>query len=210
MYNDWRDLHGRVLKDFIIYLNRMCSNYILKGGTSLMLCYGLNRFSEDIDLDALHTTKGIEGIVNNFCQQNGFTYRMAKNTATVKRCFIHYSQDSKPLKIEISYRRNQIAAEEYTRSNNGILVYTIQRLLALKLSAYANRDKIRDLFDVVFICKNYWDLIPQALRIQAADAFEYKGIEHFDYLIKTQADELINTDVLCSDFLTVYSMLGLL
>lgn len=27
-------------------------NFILKGGTSLMLYYGLDRFSEDIDLDS--------------------------------------------------------------------------------------------------------------------------------------------------------------
>lgn len=56
---DWRIMHGNIIKSFILFLNSMSNQYILKGGTSLMLCYGLTRFSEDIDLDAL-CTKDIE------------------------------------------------------------------------------------------------------------------------------------------------------
>ena len=55
---DWRIFHGKVLKAFVLALNKKSNSYILKGGTSLMLCYGLTRFSEDIDLDAYHISKG--------------------------------------------------------------------------------------------------------------------------------------------------------
>ena len=44
-------LHKKVIIDFLNYLNSQTDQFILKGGTALMLCYGLNRFSEDIDLD---------------------------------------------------------------------------------------------------------------------------------------------------------------
>ena len=52
MYN--RKLHFEIIKDFLLYLNRVSKDYILKGGTSLMTCYGLDRFSEDIDLDGFN------------------------------------------------------------------------------------------------------------------------------------------------------------
>ena len=205
---DWRILHGKVLKAFILALNKKSNSYILKGGTSLMLCYGLTRFSEDIDLDAYYTSRGIEDIVNAFCQANNFTYRVAKDTNTVKRYMIHYGSN-KPLKIEISYRRKNIDSSEFTIIN-GILVYTISSILTFKLNAYNQRDKIRDLYDVVFICKNYWYCIPKTLQLQLVDSLSYKGLEHFDYLISTQQDELIDSVVLGNEFLDLYNRLGLL
>lgn len=205
---DWRILHGKVLKAFVLALNKRSNSYILKGGTSLMLCYGLTRFSEDIDLDAYHISKGIEDIVNAFCQANSFTYRVAKDTNTVKRYMIHYGSN-KPLKVEISYRRKNIDSSEFTIIN-GILVYTISSILTFKLNAYNQRDKIRDLYDVVFICKNYWSCIPKTLQLQLVDSLSYKGLEHFDYLISTQQDELIDSIVLGNEFLDLYNKLGLL
>lgn len=204
---DWRVMHGNVIKSFILFLNRKSNQYILKGGTSLMLCYGLTRFSEDIDLDAL-CSKSIEQIVNDFCRLNNYTFRVAKDTNTVKRYMIHYG-GSKPLKVEILYRRKIIEPCEYTIINN-ILVYNICSIMSFKLNAYNNRDKLRDLFDVVFIAKNYWNALPQSLRLQLVDALSFKGLEHFDYIIKTQSDELIDNSVLADEFLDLYNKLGLL
>lgn len=82
-------MHGNIIKSFILFLNSRSNQYILKGDTSLMLCYGLTRFSEDIDLDAL-CSKDIERIVNDFCRLNNYTFRVAKDTNTVKRYMIHY------------------------------------------------------------------------------------------------------------------------
>lgn len=205
---DWRIFQGKVLKAFVLALNKRSNSYILKGGTSLMLCYGLTRFSEDISLDAYHIIKGIEDIVNAFCQANSFTYRVAKDTNTVKRYMIYYGSN-KPLKVEISYRRKNIDSSEFTIVN-GILVYTISSILTFKLNAYNQRDKIRDLYDVVFICKNYWSCIPKTLQLQLVDSLSYKGLEHFDYLISTQQDELIDSVVLGNGFLDLYNKLGLL
>ena len=49
-----RELHKTVITNFLAFLNKSSDQFVLKGGTSLMMCYGLNRFSEDIDLDANH------------------------------------------------------------------------------------------------------------------------------------------------------------
>lgn len=208
MCNNWRDIHYNIIKNFLLELNNVCKNYILKGGTSLMMCYGLDRFSEDIDLDAFNTKAGIEKFVGNFCNRYGYTYRVAKNTDTVKRYMIHYG-GMKPLKVEISYRRKNISENEITIINN-ILVYNICNILILKLNAYNGRDKIRDLYDVTFICRNYWEIIPDVLKIQVQDALSFKGLEYFDMIIKTQSDELIDNNKLASDFLELYNSLGLL
>lgn len=209
MFNDWRDLHGNVLKDFLRYLNSYTHNYILKGGTSLMLCYNLSRFSEDIDLDALNTKQGIEPIVKKFCGINNYNYRVAKDTDTVKRYIIHYSESNKPLKIEISYRRRVIDPTEYCMIN-GFTVYKIESILGFKINAYNGRDKIRDLYDIVFICKNYWGSVSPLLRAQVADALTYKGLEHIDYLLKTQSDDLINKQVLENNALELFNDLNIL
>ena len=123
-------------------MNNRSKSYVLKGGTSLMLCYNLTRFSDDIDLDEFDYD--IEQIVRDFCTFNGFNYRVAKDTPTVKRYMIHYGGE-KPLKVEISYRIKEINFACETSIINGILVYNIQNILLMKLNAYSGRDKIRDL-----------------------------------------------------------------
>ena len=48
-------MHLEVMKDIISHMNNCSNNFILKGETSLMIAYGLDRFSEDVDLDSIDT-----------------------------------------------------------------------------------------------------------------------------------------------------------
>lgn len=205
--SNWREKHGQVIHDFLQFMNQNTEDFILKGGTALLTCYGLDRFSEDIDLDARR--KGIAAIVSHFCNQEDYTYRIAKNTETVQRFFIDYGSAEKPLKIEASYRRRHIPTTETTRIT-GISVYTIDALCVMKTNAYTSRDKIRDLYDLSFICNQYWDaLSPQTLAL-VRSAIEYKGIEQFDYIVREQRDDLIDNDKLAVGFLKMYERLDLL
>lgn len=203
---DWRIGHYNIISEFLTYLNCKSKNYVLKGGTSLMMCYNLTRFSEDIDLDGFSTD--IETIIDDFCKTNNYRYRIAKDTDTVKRYMVHYN-GKKPLKIEVSYRVKRISFGVETANINGILVYNIQNILTMKLNAYTGRDKIRDLYDVVFIGLNYWNLINEQLRFMFRDTLAFKGVEQFDYVIKDQSDELIDNDKLAEDFLNIWGKLGL-
>lgn len=203
---DWRIQHGKVIEEFLQYLNQRTDHYILKGGTALAQCYRLNRFSEDIDLDG--HGKMFMDICHEFAQQFGYECRDAKDTDTVKRCMIHYG-GIKPLKIEMSARRKSIPAEEVTKIN-GISVYTINTLALLKASAYQQRDKIRDLFDVTFIINNYYESLSTNTQFVLQNALEYKGLEHFDYITNNQQDELIDVNVLAEQFLAAYEAVGLL
>jgi predicted nucleotidyltransferase component of viral defense system len=204
---DWREQHGDVILSFVEHLNTNTDDYVLKGGTALYLCYGLDRFSEDIDLDG--RSKGLVAQVDSYCAENGYSYRVAKDTATVERCLINYGNDQHPLKVEASYRRGEMPESETTTIND-IKVYTIDQLCIMKTGAYEGRDKIRDVYDVAFICNNYFDkLSPQAVSSMRS-ALEHKGIVQLDYIVKTQPDELIDADKLADSFLDAYERLGLL
>ena len=112
---DWRPEHSKTIYAFLDYLNQNSNDFILKGGTALLTCYKLDRFSEDIDLDGKN--KGIEEIVKGFCDMSGFAYRIAKDTDTVKRYMVNYGNAGKPLKVEVSFRRKEIGTDETTRIN---------------------------------------------------------------------------------------------
>jgi predicted nucleotidyltransferase component of viral defense system len=204
---DWRIAHGKAIRDFLAYLNRESGDFILKGGTALLSCYHLDRFSEDIDLDG--RGGGLGEIVNGFCEKHGYTYRVAKDTDTVKRFMINYGNDSKPLKVEASFRRRNINPEE-TAKINGILVYKIDELCVMKTNAYSSRDKIRDLYDLSFICKTYFDELSDKTISFLRNAMEYKGVEQFDYIMREQKDELVDENKMVEDFLLMFDKLGLL
>ena len=203
-----RELHKTVITNFLAFLNKSSDQFVLKGGTSLMMCYGLNRFSEDIDLDANHKFQFFK-IVEQFCQRQIFEYRIAKDTTTTKRVFIHYDKDQyKPLKVELSLRTPVDFND--VKKINGILVYDINTLADLKIEAYSQRDALRDLFDVVFICKNYWKELNLQVQKHIIRAFSIKDLEYVDYLVNTQQDPLIDNESLANDFLDIFNELGLL
>lgn len=208
MNTEWRKSHEAVISSFLESLNEVSDDYVLKGGTSLMVCYGLDRFSEDIDLDSMNHG-AIRGIIDSFCKKNGYSYRISKNTDTTQRYFIHYGNEQKPLKIEISFRKKNIN-KEAIKKINGIQVYDINEICMMKLNAYIGRDKIRDLYDIAFITKNYWDNLMPLAKNALTNALEYKGLEHFDYIIREQKDELIDNNKLAEDFLNMFDSLGLL
>ena len=88
-------------------------------------------------------------------------------------------------------------------------MYNIQKIMLMKLNAYSGRDKIRDLYDVVFIGLNYWSLISEPLKFMLRDTLAFKGLEQFDFLVTDQEDELINNAELAAGFLKLWEKLGL-
>jgi len=211
---DWKARHGEVIREFMNNIsktmNKNSNEFVLKGGTALMLCYGLDRFSEDIDLDKNRGSGNFLKFVDAHCKQFGYVYRIAKDTNTVKRTFINYGGDYKPLKIEMSMRRKEIPDDEIT-TVNGIVTYTPDTLAEMKALAYQGRDAIRDLYDLCFLYNNYHkeQITPRTLSM-IQRSLSYKGLEQFDYLIHSQEDELIDNDKLMHDFLNMYDNLGLL
>ena len=132
---------------------------VLKGGTALMLAHGLDRFSEDIDLDA---KKGfsLEAAIKKGCARSGVNInalQIAKDTETTKRYFVDYDSEfgARRLKIESSMRENIKFSE--VEKINGVQVYSVGALIEQKIRATQGRDKIRDLYDLNFLLRNHSD-----------------------------------------------------
>lgn len=212
----WMQKQDDVIHTFLSYLNEQTDRYILKGETALYLCYDLDRFSEDIDLDGSRDRYGLddraENIVQKYCDNFGYTYRVAKDTPTVKRFFIHYQEeDAKtktPLKVEISYR--EIINPLATTVIDGIRTYDLNTIFIMKKGAYESRDTLRDLYDVSFLCATYWDELSASNQMGIADTFQRKGFEYFDYIVHIDDDPLIDKNRLTDHFLRAMDLSGLL
>ena len=200
--------HIEIMRDFLTELNKETDAFILKGGTGLLLAYGLNRFSEDIDLDG--EKRRLKGFIEQYSRKHDFSFRIAKDTPTIERFMLTYEPAiCKPLKIEISYRSRNIPAHTHHRVD-GIEVYTIDRICQLKTGAYQGRDKIRDLYDICFICDQYFDSLSDSAKEQLKDALTYKGFDYFDYVTSTQEDPLIDKNVLAESYVKMLETLDLL
>ena len=207
-YGEEKNRHYQVMREYLTYLNFNKDESVLKGGSALLMCYGLDRFSEDLDFDCASKRRMKESVVK-FCNDHNFEYRIAKDTDTVERYMIYYHGVEKPLKLEISHRRTNIPLSAITKIN-GICVYTIDQMAILKSSAYSNRDKIRDFYDMCFICNNYFDSLSENAKSTISVAFEYKGLEQYDYITREQSDDLIDEGKLLEDFLTACDKLGVM
>ena len=142
--------------------------YVLKGGTALMLAYGLDRFSEDLDFDVYSDFKGshkanLSSVLKNI-KENNFkvsNISIRKDTDTVNRYRLNYQNslnNEASLKIEISYRTS--LDRENAIFKNGIYVLPIEKIAGFKINSVLDmnndsRTKARDLYDANFIIKNY-------------------------------------------------------
>lgn len=142
--------------------------YVLKGGTALMLAYGLDRFSEDLDFDVYSDFKGshkanLSSVLKNI-KENNFkvsNISIRKDTDTVNRYRLNYQNslnNESSLKIEISYRTP--LDRENAIFKNGIYVLPIENIAGFKINSVLDinndsRTKARDLYDANFIIKNY-------------------------------------------------------
>lgn len=199
-------MHLNIIKDVILYINNVSTRFVLKGGTALMLFYNLGRFSEDVDMDSLD--KNFIKIVSRYVKERGYGIRVGENTELVKRVFIDYG-GIKKLKVEVSYRRSRIWQNEYVNID-GINVYSVQRLLAMKLHAFSSRSKIRDLYDICHIGLNYSQYIQGELYYILESTLAQEGLEKCDYLLNTQNDPLIDKNQLSDGVLELFGKLGLL
>lgn len=146
--------------DFMAEIARSVSDSptVLKGGTALLLIYGLNRFSEDLDFDSTKPLN-LDGRINDAAQKQNITIesiKLKKETPTTKRYIIFYESDegSGRLKIETSFRISEIPMQDITVID-GVKTYRIENLISQKLEALDGRSKVRDIYDVNYLTEKY-------------------------------------------------------
>ena len=180
--------HIRILNELCdCIFERSSQKLVLKGGTALMRSYGLNRYSEDIDLDGVSSPttdkREIFRIVQSFAEKHGFSSYIKKDTETVKRVMLSYDDKCDPIKVEVSYRPISIDDSQIDGDS-----YSVSEICIMKCASSSQREKLRDMFDRAFICINYFDeLTPQAKR-ELYDAFKYRGLAEVEASVQKLID----------------------
>ncbi len=152
--------HIDMMRDVAVELTQTAGeDLVLKGGTALLLAYGLPRFSTDLDFDCRRTNIDLKPGIERAAKRSHEAIRMLstkKDTATTRRHMLHYGDEgSQPFKIEVSYRDSDRIGEDDVALVDGIRVYKIEKLANLKIKALLNRTKARDIFDVSFLLNRY-------------------------------------------------------
>lgn len=175
---------------------------VLKDGTALLLCYHLQRFSEDLDFDL---TTELRGHINmeSICRagmaklaKQGIKISLAqfkepKKTDTTHRCRAIFSlgEGSPPLPLKIEISSRSIPDPSTLRQINGINVYSVAELARLKLLAAREvegrpyRTAARDLHDLAFIANQWEAELPDSVIADLEDFFSEP-----EYLMERYSD----------------------
>ncbi len=149
----------QILKD--IYADTTIGPVLgFKGGTAAYLCYGLNRFSVDLDFDLLDQTKEdhVYERIGIILEKYGIFRDMQKKRHTLF-FMISYEESLQNIKVEINRRESISKYETVSVLGISMLVMNKKDMFANKLLAMVDRigRTNRDIFDVWFFFKNNWD-----------------------------------------------------
>ncbi|MGA1842504.1 MAG: nucleotidyl transferase AbiEii/AbiGii toxin family protein [bacterium] len=169
---------------------RFLNNLIFGGGTMLRLCFGLNRFSVELDLWATqkcNTDKLYQDIKTYLAQY--YSIKDATQKFYTLLFEIRSADYPRSLKIEIRKQQKKVRTDQAIAYSKYSTIQVFMKVISLKdmmdaiIEAFLARKEIRDIFDIEFLFKKgiAMDVSPEILtRI-------LKGIDSFkkqDYTVK--------------------------
>jgi predicted nucleotidyltransferase component of viral defense system len=151
------DIYMReILKD--IFSHPLAQYLAFKGGTLAYMCYELDRFSTDIDIDLLDTAfeQQIIQVIHDVLVRKGDIKSFLVGKDLHRRIF-RYDVRSMNIKVELNKRKIQHNQYEMlTIHNYPIQCMTSRSMVTNKLVALYNRFYNRDLYDIhFFLSKKY-------------------------------------------------------
>jgi len=185
---NWKEDRLKIIKEILPALG---DNFYLKGGTALLFYYGLDRFSEDIDLDSTSTNMDITGKLKRLNHKD-WNLSIKKNTETVFRVMVNYGATNQngdyPLKIEISSRNKNLLREKFFKCENfdGVNVYSLDEILKMKIRAFDQRDKIRDFYDLAFYLKKNPEKFTEDMLYSFKEKMDYKDLDTLAILLNEE------------------------
>ncbi|MDE6660299.1 MAG: hypothetical protein K2J93_00560 [Anaeroplasmataceae bacterium] len=190
------------------FLNYLCKNsdvFVLRDSTALQYCYDLTRFSDEIILAGpINASEDLHSIVKSFCLENDISYVTDIYNSKEAQFHLIYKEESHSLKVEFKQLLNEEEIVRFDQYNT----YSINDIFMKKTRQFSYHKRIRDLYDIVYICENYWDILDQRLIDSMKDSFFYLEYDFFEMIFATQVDELIDTKQLKKDFNKVWKKIG--
>lgn len=148
-----------------LHTGRFLNNLVLGGGTMLRLCFGLNRFSVDLDFwitKEIDIDKLFKDLKEHLAQL--YSIKDAANKFYTLLFEIRSKDYPRSLKIEIRKEIKRIKTEQaiaYSRHSNMqvfLKVVSLKEMMEAKIGAFLERKEIRDLFDMEFLLKKGIDI----------------------------------------------------
>jgi predicted nucleotidyltransferase component of viral defense system len=169
---------------------KLLGRLIFVGGTMLRLCYGLERYSVDLDF-WMEPGLNLKKLFNDLKKYLDEVYVLKDAASKFSSLVFEIRSRDYPrsLKIEIRKEPKKIATETAIafspHADRQVLIKTptLEEVLQSKIAAFLNRGEIRDVFDMEFLIRRGIDL-----KITAGRAAEIiKKIEKLkkqDYSVK--------------------------
>jgi len=169
---------------------RFLNYLIFGGGTMLRLCFGLNRFSVDLDfwlikkIDTSKLFNNLKKYLNQFytikdCANKFYTLLFELKSPSYRRS-LKIEIRKKPKKIKTE---SVIAYSPYSNIQVFLKVVSLEDMMQAKINSLIDRKEIRDAFDIEFLFKKGINLpsSTQILRkiIEVIESFDQK-----DYKVK--------------------------
>ena len=139
---------------------RLLGHLVFSGGTMLRLCFGLNRFSVDIDFWMVREQnspllfKELQTCLSKF-----YTIKDAKDKFNTIVFEIRSKAFPRSLKIEIRKEIKKVTFEpaiaysKYSTIQVLLNVVSLNEMMRSKIMAFLDRKEIRDVFDIEFLLK---------------------------------------------------------
>jgi len=163
---------------------------VLKGGTALAFCRGLNRHSTDLDFDTdrpVDLRDHIDGASRAMGVNLEPSWRLDRPGRQVFCARYPGSSGRKARFFKVNVRYKDPLRPEDIEFVDGVRTYKVPALFDQKLAASASRVEARDLFDLAFVMEHYGDSL-QDDQIRRADTFT-KDLDRLERRYKESFEE---------------------
>ncbi|MBU1291478.1 nucleotidyl transferase AbiEii/AbiGii toxin family protein [bacterium] len=164
-------------------------NMIFGGGTMLRLCYGLKRYSVDLDFWTYRVDRIDQFFINlKDSLKTDYDLTDAQNKYYTLLFEIKKAPYPRKLKIEIrkenkeSDFRETIAYSPYSNQQVLLKSFTLEQMMKNKIKALLERKEIRDVFDIEFLSRKSVNISANYEELQKIKEI-IKGFKKRDYYV---------------------------
>lgn len=139
---------------------KLLGELVFGGGTMLRLCFGLNRFSVDLDFWLVKKTNADE-LFKKMKEYLASLYKIADSANKFNTLLFEIKSQNYPCSLKLEIRKpvkkisveQVIAYSKYSNTQVFLGVVSLKDMMAAKIEAFLGRKEIRDAFDIEFLLK---------------------------------------------------------
>lgn len=140
---------------------RVLNDLIFCGGTMLRLCWGLDRYSVDLDFWVVKTLD-YKILYNNLDNLLGTHYKITDSVYKLETILFKIKSPAFPRSLKIEVRKElkkvknvpSIAYSKFSNIQVMLKTVSLEDMMSIKIQTFLDRKEIRDLFDIEFLLKS--------------------------------------------------------